>query len=104
MLRIPRRIARFRAAAAWNFARDCDEGATKNDMCHEGALDRLLIAKFFKSGRNVVGERLAHCGLDFSKNFWPLRILLFRVAALDIAEGTSCFRPVSFAKNCRRKC
>jgi hypothetical protein len=49
------------------------------------------IAKFLQSGRNVAGERLAHCGLDFSKNFWPLGILLFRVAALDVAAGTACF-------------
>jgi hypothetical protein len=26
--------------------------------------------------------------LDFSKYFWPLRILVFRVAALDVATGT----------------
>jgi hypothetical protein len=79
MLRIPRRIARFEAATHWNFARDCDEVATKNDICHEGALDRMLIAKIFQSGRNVAGERLAYCGLDFSKNIWPLGIFLFRL-------------------------
>jgi hypothetical protein len=77
MLRIPRRIVRFRSAMPWDFARDSDEVVFKNDACHEEALDRPLIAKIFQSGRKVAGQRLTHCGLDFSKNIWPLGILLF---------------------------
>lgn len=48
MLRNPRRIAQFRAAAHCNFARDCDEVVFKNDRCHKSAHDRLLVAKIFQ--------------------------------------------------------
>jgi hypothetical protein len=82
-----RPIARFNTAARWNFGRGGAEVLFENELCHEGAFDRLLIAAVFQSGRNVAGQKLAHCGLDFSKNYWPPGILLFRVVALDVAAG-----------------
>jgi hypothetical protein len=85
VLRNLRPIARFNTAARWNFGRGGAEVLFENDLCHAGAFDRLLIAAIFQSGRNVAGPRLADCGLDFTKYFWPLGILLFRGTALDVA-------------------
>jgi hypothetical protein len=86
----------FDAIAQSNSGRGCYKVANTSVVYHASTLIRLLIAETFESEGlvglvkldppyglcNVAGQRVAHCGLDFSKYFWPLRILLFGVAML----------------------
>jgi hypothetical protein len=91
VLRNLRPIARFNTAARSNFGRGGAEVLFENDLCHAGAFDRLLIAAVFQSGRIVAGKRLAHRGLDFSKNYWPLGILLFHDGVEALLASLRCW-------------
>jgi hypothetical protein len=56
VLRNLRPIARFNTAARSNFGRGGAEVLFKNDLCHAGAFDRLLIAANFQSGAMLRGK------------------------------------------------